>query len=219
LTAVSLLGDLRATGVLVAVEGGKLKIRAPRDVLTQELLSRLKSQKSELLRILKSETLENVDRIDRTRSDPPCQVNCVNSVNKIGDNNSGIKKPCYACKGTSFWRHVQHSHWLCSRCHPPSAPDVVGEEHEIEVDLTPPADWGTDVEPLVNWFHEEGQYILPAESFHLTPWLEVISPEKFKESMLFDLSHGPDGPRNRYGAVVEDLKRIRNFLCDEGKKI
>jgi len=215
MTTVRLLDDLRATGVLVTVEGGKLKIRAPRDVLTQELLSRLKNQKAELLRLLNSETPNSDDSIDRTRSEYSDRVNSVISVIKTGDNSTRTEKPCNICQGTRFWRHTEPDHWLCSRCHPPAAPDVVVEEHEIQVDPIPQADWGPGGELLVTWFLEEGQYRIPAEPFMLTSWIKVTNPEKFRESIKFDISCGPAGPRNRYGAAVEDLRRLHDLLTGE----
>ena len=91
------------------------------------------------------------------------------------------------------------------------------EEHEIQVDLISQVKWGTEVEPLVNWFLDEGQHILPAEPFMLTSWIKVTNPERFRESIKFDISCGPDGPRNRYGAVEADLRRLHDLLTGEIK--
>jgi len=123
-------------------------------------------------------------------------------------------KPCCWCQGTRHWKHAHHGHWVCARCHPPSNQDNVGEEISVEQDQEPD-EWDEETGELVAWFLEKGQHKLPSEPFSITSWYRVTDPGKFKESLLHDLSCGPKGPRSKYGALRDDLGRIRDLLEKE----
>jgi hypothetical protein len=51
-----LVNELRASGVHLAVDGDKLRYRAPKGVLTEELKQRLAIQKAEIIRLLQAES-------------------------------------------------------------------------------------------------------------------------------------------------------------------
>lgn len=76
-------------------------------------------------------------------------------------------------------------------------------------------EWNPEATTLVQWFLDEGQHHLPTESFEFTPWIRVIDPEHFKEALLFDISMGPSGPRNQFGALTADLKRLKELFGEE----
>lgn len=191
--AFDLIEELKALDIRLKPDGDHLRFNAPRGTLTPELTERIRSLRSSLLEIL------HTPHKICTAKDRPNRPTCTDH-------------PCRICSGTRFWRHAHHGHWLCMRCHPPTGPEIVGEECEVEADSTSPPDWGTDVEPLVNWFLGEGQHLIPDEPFRLTPWIEITNSERFRESILFDIACGPDGPRNRYGAVEADLRRLHHYL-------
>jgi hypothetical protein len=54
-TATSLLASLRAVGILIRSEEGRLVVEAPRGIITPEIRSQLAKRKTELVSILKLE--------------------------------------------------------------------------------------------------------------------------------------------------------------------
>lgn len=68
---------------------------------------------------------------------------------------------------------------------------------------------------LVTWFREEGQHLIPSESFKLTRWITVTKPEKFKESLLSEISRGSQGLRWRRGLLLQDLRFLKKALSHE----
>ncbi len=55
MTALEILIDLRRAGALVTIAGDKLRLEAPKSVLTNELKQRLAAQKAEIIRLLQAE--------------------------------------------------------------------------------------------------------------------------------------------------------------------
>jgi len=94
-------------------------------------------------------------------------------------------------------------------CHPPADLKSVVQETVAEGLEEEPGEWDEETGELVTWFIETGQHRIPPEPFHLVHWLHVFGPDKFREAILSDINSGPDGPRNRYGALRADLKRLR----------
>jgi tubulysin polyketide synthase-like protein len=187
--AASLLQELASLDIVLQPEGSDLKYDAPKGRLTPDLFDRIRRHKPALIELL------------RVRE--PIWV-----ASDRSDVQPRAERVCHVCGGAHFWRHAQYGHWLCSRCHPPSCPDVVGDQVGQEPPAAQTGAWGPGLEPLVNWFLKTGQHRIPNEPFRLTPWIEVTQPDRFREAILFDISRGPDGPRNRFGALEEDLRRI-----------
>ena len=52
MTALGLLGELYRLGVTLAVEGGRLRVRAPRGVITEDMRQRLAEHKPEIVEAL-----------------------------------------------------------------------------------------------------------------------------------------------------------------------
>jgi hypothetical protein len=55
MNALEILADLRRAGALVTIAGDKLRLEAPKGVLTDELKQRLATQKAEIIRLLQAE--------------------------------------------------------------------------------------------------------------------------------------------------------------------
>jgi hypothetical protein len=73
--------------------------------------------------------------------------------------------------------------------------------------------WSPESAVLIEWFIAEGQHRIPSEPFQLTPWQRVVDPKLFIKSILFDISWGPGGPRNMFGALGADLKRLKELFA------
>ena len=76
-------------------------------------------------------------------------------------------------------------------------------------------EWDPEASDLIRWFLDEGQRRIPSEPFQLSPWQRVVDPGLFKEAILFDVSLGPTGPRNHCGAVIADLKRLKELFGEK----
>ena len=60
MNAIELLQEVSARGVVIEPSGGRLRVDAPRGVITPELREALTSQKEELLRVLSTTLVETV---------------------------------------------------------------------------------------------------------------------------------------------------------------
>jgi hypothetical protein len=69
MTVTSLLGELRALGVRLFLDGGRVAYRAPRGIMTPELLARLSARKAELLALLTSAVPDNLTADEREEFD------------------------------------------------------------------------------------------------------------------------------------------------------
>ena len=104
------------------------------------------------------------------------------------------------------------------------SPDLRGQlrQHKLEVfaileeqavlGSTVDEPWSPEVAPLIAWYVVSGQSAIPTVPFHLTPWMRVEDPALYRQSLLFDISQGPGGPRMRYGALTEDLRRLKAYI-------
>lgn len=69
--------------------------------------------------------------------------------------------------------------------------------------------WSPSIQTLVDWFLELEP---PTEPFDLEPHRHVIDPEKFFASLRHEIAIGARCPRNRNGALLFDLKILKNIL-------
>lgn len=196
MTAGALLAQLTALDVRLAADGPNLRYTAPRGVLTPDLLAALRAHKRELLGLLRTTESGSRPR-GRDRSPPSAACGC--------------------CRRSSWWRHAEHGHWICARCHPPRDESLVAARHEVGEARAPTSWTGGDAERLIDWFLRDGQKQIPTEPFNLAPWLKVVDPAVFRDSLLLDISCGADGPRARTGAIQEELERLRRFLDEEAR--
>ncbi|MEE9297191.1 MAG: hypothetical protein V3W34_19805 [Phycisphaerae bacterium] len=69
------------------------------------------------------------------------------------------------------------------------------------------AEWG-DAAAAVAWF---GSWCPPAEPFQLKPGITILDPRRWQKSIAADIAQGPSGPRARYGALQDDLRRLHGL--------
>lgn len=75
------------------------------------------------------------------------------------------------------------------------------------------AAWPPDVQSLVDWFLTlEPRLISP---FHLEDHRHISDPVKFCAALRLDISRGPTGPRARYGALQDDLRKLKSHFSRE----
>ena len=149
-----LLADLRTRDVHLEVDGGRIRVDAPKGVITPEELAVLHSRKTELRSRLEEEArlastsfeqygpgciwtaaeLTNLDRIDRLQENDRRAIALLKthfnirilSVEDWSEQNDADDRRCRGCRETRFWRSV-HGPVLCGRCHPPATPELVEE--------------------------------------------------------------------------------------------
>lgn len=111
--AVALLRTLREAGCELQAEGDRLRVNAPKGVLTDELRSLIRQHKPELLRLLAP---VKASRIEESATLPLSGVTFALSLRRDGT--------CYVCGGSRWWLSV-YGVLVCCLCHPPPAPELV----------------------------------------------------------------------------------------------
>lgn len=107
--AVALLRRLREAGCELQAEGDRLRVNAPKGVLTDELRSLIRQHKPELLRLLAPVQ-------DRRARLAPASITLALSLRRDGT--------CYVCGGSQWWLSV-YGALVCCLCHPPPAAELV----------------------------------------------------------------------------------------------
>jgi hypothetical protein len=103
MSAVELLDTLTASGVRVWAEGGKLKLDAPRGVVTPELKDRLTAHKPELLAALTADAPEACEGLGLK----PCRELMTEQV-AAGE--------CPGCGGVMKLQYRAPEQWWCAGC-------------------------------------------------------------------------------------------------------
>ncbi len=70
-------------------------------------------------------------------------------------------------------------------------------------------DWDAETTALIEWFNGTKP---PSGPFELCRGVTVANPKRFWEALRRDVSLGPNGPRARYGALQQDLRRLAELL-------
>lgn len=112
MTARELLARLAALDVLIEPAGDKLRVDAPKGVLTDELWSLIRAHKAELLRLLSAGEAGQVEAV----SSPAPRITLALSLQPDGT--------CWCCKGSRWWLSV-YGVLVCATCHPPAVPELV----------------------------------------------------------------------------------------------
>ena len=73
-------------------------------------------------------------------------------------------------------------------------------------------DWPPDVGAAANFVMLLTVDDLPPAPFEFGPGCRIVDATKFLASLQTDVRCGPRGPRNRFGAVQSDLRRLRDLL-------
>ena len=71
------------------------------------------------------------------------------------------------------------------------------------------ASWRPEDKTLIDWFLTMNP---PVEPFHLEPHRRIVNPSKFFAALRKDIEAGPDGPRGKYGALIQDLIAMKKVL-------
>lgn len=84
-------------------------------------------------------------------------------------------------------------------------PKTQSEEEEKEVELFSLEDF-----EVFTWFLFNTDR-LPTEQFRLRHGTTVTDPAKFYASIELSILAGPEGPRSRYGALLDDVKTLKEL--------
>ena len=107
MSAVELLQELRKAGVLLWVDGNKLRCKGPEEVLTAEALNNLREIKTEVLQLLTKK---------KKLSNRATGYGCVGCGNKIYEAIQawGISELPESAEFKH--EHIQVTHWRCEGC-------------------------------------------------------------------------------------------------------
>lgn len=103
---VNLLLRLRRQGVQLVADGDRMRYRAPKGILTPDVLKALRKCKEVILGVLKAET----------ENEPIPTLPC--RPNRVGEHRR-------------FWFSAQRS-WKCVECHPPADYSLALTWHKVE---------------------------------------------------------------------------------------
>jgi hypothetical protein len=116
MTPTALLAELRERGVELAVDGDKIRYRAPRGVLTADLKEAMRACKPDLLAALAQEP---VSRSTADHTDP--WVGWPPTLADLGSKSVGAFRPCCWCGKGTWVRYAGLPTCLdCTRCWPGS---------------------------------------------------------------------------------------------------
>ena len=147
MTAASLLADLRHRRVTMVVErGNRLRVEAPRGILTAELRDILREQKNALVTLLRAEQDPAVATLlkvfpgarvithSQTYVWPPPGSWPARVPAKALDleTEQRPEQPCPACGERRWWRG--QAMWVCSVCHPDPHQICAGEGDNLSDD-------------------------------------------------------------------------------------
>jgi len=108
-TPGALLDALEAHGVRVGLRDGRLRLDAPRGVLTPEMRAAVTAQQAALVALL-------------AVVQPPTPTRVPAPVRVVGR----PTRPCYICRTNRWWQRPDGA-WVCAACHP--SPVHQGHEH------------------------------------------------------------------------------------------
>jgi hypothetical protein len=69
--------------------------------------------------------------------------------------------------------------------------------------------WPPETQTLITWFLAQEP---PKAPFHLEPHRYIVDPAKFFSALGMDIEAGSEGPRGRYGIVLQDLINLKKIL-------
>ena len=85
--------------------------------------------------------------------------------------------------------------------------DSIREQARSNGSNSPPG-WG-DATAAVEWFNG---WSPPSGAFQLKPGITILDPQRWRQSIAADIRAGPNGPRARYGALQDDLRRLHDLF-------
>ena len=69
--------------------------------------------------------------------------------------------------------------------------------------------WDAEIAALIEWFLTTSP---PRDPFTLSKAVVVAHPARWWEALRRDIAAGPHGPRARYGALQQDLRRLAALM-------
>ncbi len=85
-------------------------------------------------------------------------------------------------------------------------------DHKAEILKVLSAEWDAEMLTLIRWFLGTQP---PTEPFELSKGVTVIRPALWWTATRRDIAAGPNGPRARYGALQQDLRRLAALMKRE----
>ncbi len=82
-------------------------------------------------------------------------------------------------------------------------------DHKAEVIELLSAEWDAEMLTLIRWFLGTHP---PSEPFELSKGVVVLKPALWWTATRRDIAAGPSGPRACYGALQQDLRRLKVAL-------
>ncbi len=98
------------------------------------------------------------------------------------------------------------SRWL--DWEPPQTPIQRGDKSDKSPGPTEEK-WDAETAALIEWFLTTSP---PRAPFTLTKAVVVAHPARWWEALRRDIAAGPHGPRARYGALQQDLRRLAALM-------
>ncbi len=94
---------------------------------------------------------------------------------------------------------------------PKSAADIAERllDRKAEVIEALAAEWDAEMLTLIRWFLGTHP---PTEPFELSRGVTVLKPALWWTATRRDIAAGPNGPRVRYGALQQDLRRLAALM-------
>lgn len=85
-------------------------------------------------------------------------------------------------------------------------------ESESEATSDASRSWPHKDQELIYWFHTRGREVLPSDPFELHGGVRIVDPGLFADRLHQDIGTGPGGPRARTGALISDLRLLRELV-------
>lgn len=92
----------------------------------------------------------------------------------------------------------------------PSPKGTPEARQQVEPEPKMKAIWPPEIQLLIGWFLKlEPREIAP---FYLEPHLHVTDPVKFCAALRREVLAGPTGPRGKHGALLEDVRKLKELV-------
>lgn len=76
--------------------------------------------------------------------------------------------------------------------------------------------WDDEMKPLLRWFHSKPE--IPEAPFVLKQGVKICDRSMFYDSLIYDVSEGPNGPRCMYGALRDDLINLQRVVLSTSEQ-
>ncbi|MBU0761865.1 MAG: hypothetical protein KKD39_02465 [Candidatus Altiarchaeota archaeon] len=119
---------------------------------------------------------------------------------------------CDILQNFKFHNVVVKKQLLSPRLPASSDNSYEGKDLESEAKRLPASmAWSSEDKQLISWFCS-GLPNFPSDPFTLSQARHIVEPRKFYRALEKDISQGPGGPRARYGALQDDIKKLQTLF-------